>query len=46
MAIRTIPQVKSKFETGDTPTQNDFEDLIDTLASLPSLPTLVIVASV
>ena len=32
MARVTIAQVKSKFQTGDRPTQTDYEDLIDTLA--------------
>jgi hypothetical protein len=32
MAKRTIPYVKSKFETGDRPTGADYADLIDTLA--------------
>lgn len=30
MARTTIPYVKSRFETGDRPTQEDYEDLIDT----------------
>ena len=33
MAKISIPAVKSKFQTGDRPTQEDYEDLIDTLAS-------------
>ena len=32
MAKITIPAVKAKFRTGDRPTQEDYEDLIDTLA--------------
>ncbi|OBQ45517.1 MAG: hypothetical protein AN484_00640 [Aphanizomenon flos-aquae WA102] len=32
MAKLSIPAVKSKFQTGDRPTQGDYEDLIDTLA--------------
>jgi hypothetical protein len=32
MAKISIPAVKSKFRTGDRPTQEDYEDLIDTLA--------------
>lgn len=32
MAKLSIAQVKSKFQTGDRPTQGDYEDLIDTLA--------------
>jgi len=32
MAKISIPAVKSKFQTGDRPTQQDYEDLIDTLA--------------
>jgi hypothetical protein len=30
MARISIPNVKTKFETGDRPTQTDYEDLIDT----------------
>ena len=33
MAQISIPLVKTKFETGDRPTQQDYADLIDTLAS-------------
>ena len=33
MAIVSIPSVKSLFETGDRPTQEDYEKLIDTTAS-------------
>ena len=33
MARTTIPLVKTKFETGDRPTQADYEDLIDTVAA-------------
>ena len=33
MAKILVSQVKSKFETGDRPTQEDYVDLIDTLAS-------------
>lgn len=32
MAKRTIPYVKTRFETGDRPTGADYADLIDTLA--------------
>lgn len=32
MAIRPIDDIKSKFETGDRPTGQDFADLIDTTA--------------
>lgn len=32
MAKISIASVKSKFQTGDRPTQEDYEDLIDTLA--------------
>jgi hypothetical protein len=32
MAKLSITAVKSKFQTGDRPTQGDYEDLIDTLA--------------
>lgn len=31
MAIKTIAEIKAFFETGDTPTQAQFGDLIDTL---------------
>lgn len=33
MAKVSISSVKSKFQTGDRPTQEDYEDLIDTLIS-------------
>ena len=33
MARTTIPTVKSKFESGDRPSQADYVDLIDTLSS-------------
>jgi hypothetical protein len=33
MARTTIPYVKTRFETGDRPTQEDYVDLIDTLSS-------------
>jgi len=33
MARVTIPFVKTKFQTGDRPTQADYEDLIDTVAA-------------
>ena len=33
MARTSIPFVKTKFETGDRPTQEDYIDLIDTLSS-------------
>jgi hypothetical protein len=39
MAIVSIATLKSYFETGDKPTQAQFVDLIDTLASLPDLLT-------
>ena len=32
MAQISIPTVKTKFQTGDRPTQEDYEDLIDTTA--------------
>lgn len=32
MAKMSIPAVKAKFRTGDRPTQEDYEDLIDTLS--------------
>lgn len=34
MAIRTIIELKSFFETGDVPTQEQFADLIDTVFSM------------
>lgn len=33
MARTTIPYVKTRFETGDRPTQEDYTDLIDTASS-------------
>ena len=33
MAIVSIPTVKNLFQTGDRPTQEDYEKLIDTTAS-------------
>ena len=30
MSIRTVSELKALFQTGDTPSQNDFGDLIDT----------------
>ena len=33
MARTTIPLVKTKYQTGDRPTQEDYEDLIDTVAA-------------
>ena len=33
MARTTIPLVKTKFQTGDRPTQADYEELIDTAAA-------------
>lgn len=33
MAIKTATELKAYFETGDKPTQSQFEDLIDTLFS-------------
>jgi hypothetical protein len=35
MAIKSITELKSKFESGDWPRSSDYVDLIDTLASLP-----------
>jgi len=34
MALQTIEYLKSKFETGDLPDQNDFQDLIDSCYNL------------
>ena len=34
MSIVDITTLKAKFETGDVPTQQDFIDLIDTLANM------------
>lgn len=31
MAVKTIAELKAMFESGDKPTQSNFEDLIDTL---------------
>lgn len=36
MAIRTPASLKTSFETGDKPTQSDFEDLFDTYVALPT----------
>lgn len=36
MSVVTIAYLKTRFETGDFPTEQDFIDLIDTLAALPS----------
>lgn len=33
MARFTIPFIKTKFQTGDRPTQGDYEDLIDTVSA-------------
>jgi len=33
MARTTLPLVKTKFQTGERPTQEDYEDLIDTVAA-------------
>ena len=33
MSRTTIPYVKTQFETGDRPTQQNYEDLIDTVAA-------------
>lgn len=33
MARTSIPYVKSRYETGDRPSQEDYEDLIDTVAA-------------
>jgi hypothetical protein len=33
MARTSIPYVKTRYETGDRPSQEDYEDLIDTVAS-------------
>lgn len=38
MAIKTIAELKAKFETGDTPQAADFIDLIDTLYSAENFP--------
>jgi hypothetical protein len=37
MAVRTLAQVKAKFESGDAPRSTDYVDLIDTLAALPDV---------
>ena len=42
MAVRDITYLKSRFENGDTPDQNDFGDLFDTMFALaPALSPLV-----
>lgn len=38
MAIKTAAELKAYFETGDTPTQAQFVDLIDTIFSMASTP--------
>lgn len=38
MAIKTAAELKAYFETGDTPTQSQFVDLIDTIFSMASTP--------
>ena len=43
MAIRDINYLKSKFENGDTPDENDFGDLLDTMFALaPPSSALVV----
>jgi len=43
MAIRDITYLKSRFQNGDTPDENDFGDLFDTMFALapPSSPLVV-----
>lgn len=45
MAVKTAAELKAYFETGDKPTQSQFEDLIDTIFSL-SLGTKMFLATV
>jgi len=35
MAIVSIENIKAKFEAGDSPSRQDYIDMIDTLAALP-----------
>lgn len=43
MAVRDITYLKSRFENGDTPDQNDFGDLFDTMFALaPALSPIVV----
>jgi hypothetical protein len=35
MAVKTIEQLKAKFESGDNPGRQDYVDLIDTLYAIP-----------
>src|SRR3990167_6795265 len=39
MALRTKSSVKTLFQTGDKPTQVNFEDLIDTMVAIPTAAT-------
>jgi len=36
MAVKTLAELKAYFETGDKPTQAEFEDLLDTMFSIAS----------
>ena len=38
MAVRTIAELKAKFEAGDKPTQQDFWDLFETMLTLETWP--------
>ena len=39
MTLRTKASLKSFYETGDKPTQSNFEDLIDTMVAVPTAAT-------
>lgn len=39
MTVRTLAEIKALFETGDIPSGQDFEDLVDSLAALENLQT-------
>lgn len=44
MAVRSIAELKSRFQTADLPDGSDFVDLIDTLASITSISGAALIA--
>ena len=44
MGVKTKAELKSYFETGDTPTQENFEDLIDSLTTVSQIENEVLVS--
>ena len=44
MAVRTKEELKGYFETGDTPTQENFEDLIDSLTTVSQIQDEVLIS--